>query len=72
MDNTASNTPDINELRSVPTVSVEEAGRYLGVSRAFAYSMVRAGDLPVIRLGTRRVRVPSAKLLAMLGVEVSA
>ncbi|VTS58809.1 DNA binding domain, excisionase family [Gordonia terrae] len=48
---------------------MEEAGRYLGVSRAFAYTMVRNGDLPVIRLGTRRVRVPSAKLLRMLGVE---
>lgn len=69
MTNTASTTPDINELRRVPTVSVEEAGRYLGVSRAFAYSMVRAGDMPVIRLGSRRVRVPSAKLLAMLGVD---
>lgn len=69
MSTQASTTPDIDQLRHVPTVSVEEAGRYLGVSRAFAYTMVRNGDLPVIRLGTRRVRVPSAKLLRMLGVE---
>ncbi|WP_341257066.1 excisionase family DNA-binding protein [Gordonia malaquae] len=60
---------DINELRTIPTVSVERAGEYLGVSRAYAYAMVRAGDMPVIRLGPRRVRVPSAKLLAMLGVD---
>lgn len=69
MSNQTKTPVDVNELRSRPTVSVEEAGRYLGVSRAFAYNMVRTGDLPVIRLGTRRVRVPSAKLLAMLGVE---
>ncbi len=69
MSNQTKTPVDINELRSRPTVSVEEAGRYLGVSRAFAYNMVRTGDLPVIRLGSRRVRVPSAKLLAMLGVE---
>lgn len=69
MSNQTNTTPDIAELRRVPTVSVEEAGRYLGVSRAYAYSMVRNGHLPVIRLGTRRVRVPSAKLLRMLGVE---
>lgn len=70
MTNQTDTTLDINQLRRLPTVSVEEAGRYLGVSRAFAYSMVRAGDLPVIRLGTRRVRVPTAKLLEMLGIAV--
>lgn len=69
MSNQTSTAPDIDELRRVPTVSVEQAGRYLGVSRGFAYAMAREGSLPVIHLGPRRVRVPSAKLLAMLGVE---
>jgi excisionase family DNA binding protein len=62
--------PTVDELRSGPaTISVEEAARYLGVSRAYAYTMVREGHLPVIRLGAKRVRVPSAALLRLLGVE---
>ncbi|WP_326544680.1 helix-turn-helix domain-containing protein [Mycobacterium sp. 2-64] len=52
-----------------PTVSVERAGQYLGVSRAFAYQMAREGLLPTIKLGARRVRVPAAALLRMLSGE---
>ncbi|TRW88265.1 helix-turn-helix domain-containing protein [Mycolicibacterium sp. 018/SC-01/001] len=64
-------TPTLDELRSGPaTISVEEAARFLGVSRAYAYVMVREGHLPVIRLGTKRVRVPSAALARLLGVEL--
>ena len=34
----------LDELRSgPPTVSVEVAGQYLGVSRAYAYAMARSG-----------------------------
>lgn len=59
--------PVLDELRSgPPTVSVEQAARYLGVSRAYGYAMARGGLLPTIKLGTRRVRVPTAALLRML------
>ncbi len=57
----------IEDLRSEsPTLSIETAAKYLGVSRAFAYTMVKTGHLPVIRLGSTRMRVPSSKLLKML------
>ncbi|MGV0154158.1 helix-turn-helix domain-containing protein [Rhodococcus sp. GB-02] len=60
--------PTINELRSgPPTVSIERAGQFLGVSRSYAYRMVKSGRLPTIELGARRKRVPSAALLRMLG-----
>lgn len=60
----------LDELRSgPPTLSVERAGQYLGVSRGHAYDMVRAGLLPSIKVGPRRVRVPSAALLRMLDGE---
>lgn len=36
-------------------VSVAEAAELLGISRAFAYELVARGDLPVIRLGRRRL-----------------
>ena len=39
------------------TVTVEEAGRILGISRGLAYGLVRQNKLPVIRLG-RRFLIP--------------
>jgi excisionase family DNA binding protein len=47
------------------TLTVEEAGLVLGVSRGTAYAAVRQGQLPTIRLG-RRLVVPRAALDAML------
>jgi excisionase family DNA binding protein len=55
--------------REGTTVSVERAGTYLGVSRAFAYAMAKEGRLPVIKLGPRRLRVSTAALLRMIGIE---
>ncbi len=49
-----------------PTVTVEEAGELLGVSRGSAYEAARTGELPTIRIG-RRLLVPTARLLALLG-----
>jgi excisionase family DNA binding protein len=46
--------------------SVAEVGDLLGISRAFAYELVARGELPVVRLGRRRL-VPKIALLAMLG-----
>ena len=46
--------------------SVAEAGALLGISRAFAYDLVARGELPVIRLGRRRL-VPKAALIALVG-----
>lgn len=45
-----------------------EAGAPLGVSRAFAYEVVACGELPVIRLGRRRL-VPKAAFSALIGLE---
>ena len=46
--------------------TVAEAGELLGISRAFAYELVARGELPVIRLGRRRL-VPKIALLALVG-----
>lgn len=54
-------------LRGKVAVDVETAGRALGLSRASAYSAVRTGELPSVRLG-RRVLVPVPKLLELFGV----
>ena len=48
------------------TMTVEEAGEALGVSRATAYLLAKTGGIPVIRLGERRLVVPKAALLKLL------
>ena len=45
--------------------TVAEAGALLGISRAFAYELVARGELPVIRLGRRRL-VPKVALQALV------
>lgn len=47
-------------------ISVQAAGRILGVSKAVAYFMAHSGQLPVIRCGVRRLVVPLPALRRML------
>jgi excisionase family DNA binding protein len=51
--------------KAEPTISVERAGRLLGVSRGSAYEAVRRGEIPSIRIGNRIV-VPTAALVRLL------
>jgi excisionase family DNA binding protein len=51
-----------------PTVTVEEAGEVLGVSRASAYEAVRKGEIPSIKIG-RRIVVPTAALRRKLELD---
>lgn len=61
----------LDELRTgPPTLSIEQAAKYLGVSRAYGYQMAREGRLPTIKLGAKRIRVPALGLLRLLGGEV--
>lgn len=43
-------------------VTVEEAGRALGVSRSTVWRLIQRGDLPSVRQGGRRL-VPASALL---------
>ncbi len=49
-----------------PTLTIEECAAILRLSRGSAYEAARTGQIPVIRVG-RRLLVPRAKLLRMLG-----
>lgn len=62
-----------DDLRTRPVVPIwsdhePNAAGALRVGRSHAYALARRGDIPTIHLG-RRVVVPSARLLALLGVE---
>lgn len=50
------------------TMSVEEAGRWLGISRNGAYEAVKRGEIPTIKIG-RLLLVPVAPFERMLGIE---
>jgi excisionase family DNA binding protein len=63
------NTVTLNstqDWRSRATITVEEAGEILGVSRASAYAAARSSDLETIRVG-KRILVPVPKLRRLLG-----
>jgi excisionase family DNA binding protein len=51
-----------------PTLTVEETGDVLGISRASAYEGVRTGEIPSIRIG-RRIVVPTAELRRLLRLD---
>jgi excisionase family DNA binding protein len=51
-----------------PTISVERAGRLLGISRGTPYDAVHRGEIPSIKIG-HRIVVPTAALLRLLGVD---
>ncbi|WP_328403882.1 helix-turn-helix domain-containing protein [Streptomyces sp. NBC_00390] len=60
----------LDELLALPpTVNVVTAARALGISGHKAYALIKNGKFPVgvLPLG-RTVRVPTAALLAVLGV----
>lgn len=50
-----------------PTLTVPVAGAFIKLGRAASYEAAKRGDIPTIRIG-RRVLVPTAKFLDMLGL----
>lgn len=55
-------------LRRGSTCSIDEAASILNIARSTAYAAARDGSLPTLRVAGR-ILVPTAKLLAMLGLE---
>jgi hypothetical protein len=51
-----------------PTMSVEEAGGWIALSRPSAYKAAARGDIPTIRIG-RRLVVPTAALRRLLQLD---
>ena len=49
-------------------MSVPEAGRWFDLARSASYEAAARGELPVLRFG-RSLRVPTAKLRQMLGID---
>lgn len=47
-------------------LTVEEAARYLSLSRSKTYQLIRSGVLPTIRIGLRSRRISRSVLLAWI------
>lgn len=61
---------DAAQIRELPpVVDVQTAAAVLGIGRTAAYELIRTGSwpTPVVRLG-KSIRIPSAPLLALVGV----
>jgi excisionase family DNA binding protein len=55
----------VRDQMTPQTISVEDAGRILGIGRNSAYEAVRRGEIPVIKIG-KLLRVPVVALERML------
>lgn len=53
------------KMASSPTLTVEQAGKEIGISRNSAYEAAKRGDIPTIRIG-RRILVPRLALDRLL------
>jgi excisionase family DNA binding protein len=53
-----------------PLLRVEEVCKLLRIGRTACYQAAAAGEIPTIRIG-RRVFIPTARLMAFLGVTAS-
>lgn len=58
----------IPDPTTTPTLGIDAAAEFLGISRNHAYEAAKRGEIPSIRIG-RRIRVPTAALLRMIDVE---
>jgi excisionase family DNA binding protein len=48
-----------------PILTVEQTAKVLGISRGLAFTAVRNGDIPSVRIG-RRILIPRDRLRALL------
>lgn len=62
--------PELSNVDSPAAVSVMQAARMLGISRAAAYNYVKSGELESVRLGGR-VLIPIHRLRAFLDGETA-
>ena len=51
---------EVNEMEKL-VYSVQEVAELLGISKSYAYELVRDGTIPVLQLGRKRV-IPKEKL----------
>jgi excisionase family DNA binding protein len=61
----STNPPTLDELRARPTITVAEAAQLLSIGKNTAYTAIKRGEIPSLRIGGR-VLIPTARLIALL------
>jgi excisionase family DNA binding protein len=56
---------EVEEIMSLPTCTVEQTAKVLGIGRTQAYRAIRTGEVRSVRIGGR-VLVPTAALRELL------
>ena len=65
--------PALPDPEEEPTVAVwPDAGQAMGLGRGAAYAAAARGDLPVVKIGGRKLRVSTAALRRMLNLDDAA
>ena len=57
---------DCKRVEVKDTLTVAECAEHLGISEGLAYTLIRDGKLPALRLGARRLAVPRKGIDALL------
>jgi excisionase family DNA binding protein len=60
----------VDDVRPLATLNAQQAASVLGCSDDAVYDAIKRGEIPSLRLG-RKILVPVAPLLAMLGQEAA-
>ena len=55
-----------NSWKDKPTMNLPEFAKLMGISRSLAFKMAADGKIPVIRLGEKRLVVPTTVVVRML------
>jgi len=56
------------DAQKSPLLTIDETAPILGLGRSACYEAAKRGEIPTLRF-RRRLRVPTARLLEMLGVD---
>lgn len=49
-----------------PTMSVPEVCKVLGISRSLGFKLVKEGKIPAMRLGQKRLVIPTTAVIQMI------
>ena len=63
-------TLTIDTVRERPTLSADETADFLHISSDLVYDGIHRGEIPSLKLG-RKLLIPTAPLLELLGIEVT-
>lgn len=63
-------SPSVRSLGDLPAIlTIEQAGAAIGLGRSQAYAAAARGDIPTVRIGERKLVVPTAALIRRFNLD---